>query len=260
MFYYLSKILDLGLSPLTWTLVLLALGIPWRRRMRWRRRQRLSLLLAFFVLLFFSLEPVSARLRWRLEADVRPATLPPGETYDAIILLGGVVDERPAEQWHAFAFNENSERLLATFDLLREGRAAAVIITSAPTPGIAEEARESPVLGAQLERWGIPRERIVLEERARNTRENAVFSAEIARARGWSRLLLVTSAFHMPRALGCFRKVGLPVTPFAADYKAYDPARYPLSWEPRSKHFEHSASALREFSGIWIYRLRGYSE
>ena len=98
-----------------------------------------------------------------------------------------------------------------THRLLREGK-ARVVIASGENP-------EAEVLGRQIEDWGISRDRIIVEGRARNTHENAVFSQEIARARGFERVLIVTSAFHMQRAAECFAAVGMKVDTLSVDYR-----------------------------------------
>jgi len=115
------------------------------------------------------------------------------------------------------------------------------------------------VLARQLESWGIAPDRLIIEDRSRNTRENAVESARILRERGWPRALLVTSAFHMPRALGCFRAVGLDVDTLAVDLRSDNTPKTLADLLPRTKSLHTSAAALRELAGRVIYRLRGYT-
>jgi uncharacterized SAM-binding protein YcdF (DUF218 family) len=97
----------------------------------------------------------------------------------------------------------------------------------------------------------------VTEAGSRNTRENAVESARVAAARGWRRLLLVTSAQHVPRALGCFRAVGLEPDVLPVDREAGDAKG--ASWLPRAYALSRSSDVLRELAGRLVYRLAGYT-
>lgn len=258
MFFVLSKILDVFLSPYTWALAFLVLAIPWRRPRRdssWKRR-RLFGVLALGVLLVFSIEPVSNTLLYRLE-HAAPPTYRPDVTYDAIVLLGGIGDEVVASETGQPAYNDNVERLTAAHRLLAEGRARYVIVTGAVERPERAEWGEAKVLARQLEAWGIDRGRILLEEQARNTHENAIHSERIARERGFDKVLVITSAFHMPRAEECFAAVGMKVDTFVVDYRAH---RVAGSVFPRVIYLAESSKILRETSGLWIYRLRGYAK
>ena len=250
MFYLFSKVLDLLLSPLTWGLVLGAMAIPWRRRSvrRWRRRRGLAIA-ALAVLVVFSLEPVSNGILYSMEHDA-PSTYRPDVTYDAVILLGGLTDEDVTKEVGQPAYNDNVERVLMTHRLLRDGKARFVV----PSGGMGE----AGLMADQLRDWGVEPERIVVEDKARNTRENAVFSAEIVKQRGWSKILIVTSAFHMKRSIGCFNAVGLDFDSLAVDYRA---TRRPRTWiQPRAQFFSVSTAMIRELAGRVIYRLQGYSK
>jgi uncharacterized SAM-binding protein YcdF (DUF218 family) len=119
---------------------------------------------------------------------------------------------------------------------------------------------EARVLADQLVAWGIDRARLLTEEKSRNTRENAIESAVIARRENLGSLVLVTSAFHMPRAAGCFRAVGLPVDTMAVDLRSCNCPITINRFLPRTQSLHTSAGALREFAGRLIYRLRGYSQ
>lgn len=250
MFFFLSKILDVLLTPLAWAVFLLVAGLtgkkPWRR---WLAVGGIG------VLLFFSLEPVSNALYRSLESPPL-RTYRAGTTYDVVILLGGITDERAEETWGERAFNENNERLLETYDLLRTGAARFTIISGgslAPSPRV-----EARVLADQLIAWGIAPERVIVEDHARNTHENAVLSAAIVRARGWQSVLIVTSACHMPRAYGCFRAEDLPVDTLPVDFRSYGSA-FTGGLLPRADALAQSTVALREWFGRWTYRVRGYS-
>jgi len=250
LFFFLSKLLDLLLGPLTWVLVLGALAVPWTRRRarRWKRARGFaiaSLAIAFS----FSLEPVSTGIQYSMAHDT-PSTYRADVTYDAIILLGGLTDEDVTRETGQPAYNDNVERVVMTHRLLREGKARFVV----PSGGM----REAILMGEQLRDWGVEADRIVLEDQARNTRENAVFSAAIAKKRGWKKVLVVTSAFHMKRSAECFNAVDLDFDTYAVDYRA---TKRPHTWlQPRAHSFAVSSSMLRELFGRFIYRLQGYSK
>lgn len=249
MFFFLSKLFDLALSPYTWALVLLALAVPWTRRgaRRWKRRRAFAVA-AFVTLLLFGIEPVSNTILFSMEHDA-PSTYRPDTTYDVIVLLGGMTDEDVTKESGQPAYNDNVERVIMTHRLLRDGKARFVI----PSGG----SDEGQLMGDQLRDWGVDGERIVLEPKARNTRENAVYSAEIIRARGWKRVLVVTSAFHMKRSVECFNAVGLEFDTLAVDFRA---TRRPRSWvQPRAQFLATSSAMVRELFGRLIYRAQGYS-
>lgn len=261
MFYVLSKLLDVFLSPLTWALVLVALAVPWRRRAarRWRRRRALGAI-GLAVLVVASLEPVDDAIAWRLE-HTTTSTYRPDVVYDAVILLGGVTDERVTAETGQKTYNNNVERLTATYELLRDGKARVAILSGAAMDPNLAAFGEARALATQLREWGIADDRIVVEDKARNTRENAVYAAAIVRARGLSKVVIVTSAFHMPRAIACFEAVGLPVDTLMVDYRT--PRSTPLGLArllPRAHALYGTTESLREIFGLVVYRVVGYGK
>ncbi|MBE2249307.1 MAG: YdcF family protein [Myxococcus sp.] len=250
MFFFLSKTLDLLLDPWWWGVgpalagvVLLAVG---------RRRAGLALAaVGLGTLTLFSAPAVSNRLWASLEGDARDTSRRDGG-YDVVVLLGGVVASFGATAEEA-AWGDNVERLTVTFELLRTGRARYVIVSG----GTLREGlpTEAAYLARQLEAWGIEPERVIQEPSARNTLENAKSSKALIDARGFRSTLLVTSAFHLPRAVDCFRDVGLEPDTLPVDYRMRDPA-FDSHWLPRAAYLEQSAAALRELAGRFVYRLR----
>lgn len=262
MFFVLSKLLDIFLGPLGWALMLLALAIPWRRprrRSRWKR-QRLFGALALLVLWVFSTDIVSNALFHHLEHEVE-ATDIPTQTYDAVVLLGGAGDERVSAETGQLTFNDNVERLIGTHRVLADNHARFAILSGAANEAAYSDYSEARLLAKQLVLWGISPSRLIIEEQARNTRENATYSKEIAIQRGFAKVLIVTSAFHMPRAVECFGAVGMPVDTLIVDYRASehgDP--FPKNILPRAHAFSQSTDYFREVFGLWIYRWQGYAK
>jgi uncharacterized SAM-binding protein YcdF (DUF218 family) len=255
-FFVLSKTLDLAVAPLTWILVLVAIGVhaAWTTR---RARAVGALGGALAVALVLANPMVSNRLWWWLERD---AVVSRGDdSSDAVVLLGGMVPHGRVQRGSPPRYEDGVERLLTTYDLLRKGEAGVAIVSGGVVDARGDEAVEASVLAEQLAAWGIARERLVVDLRALNTRQNAIEVARLARERGLRRLLLVTSAFHMPRAAGCFRAVDLPVDQLPVDYRALEPARQPWQLAPRAQALHESTEALREWTGRATYRLLGYS-
>jgi uncharacterized SAM-binding protein YcdF (DUF218 family) len=258
-FFLLSKLLDVVFSPLAWAFVLVAVGVPWRSDARpWSRWRRACVVVGLVELYVFALEPTALTLARALEASA-PQTMRPGATYDAVVLLGGMVDEWTTADRRVPAYNENVERLLSTFDLLRTGRARVVVISGGAQDPALGRAAEAYVLADQLAAWGIDAQRLVVEAGSRNTRENAVNTAQIVRARGFHRVLLVTSAAHMVRAQGCFNAVGLAVDTLPVDWSTPRTGRPPFTPLPRATALASSTEALREFAGRLVYRVRGFT-
>lgn len=259
MFFVLSKLLDVFLSPYFWAVLFLAIAIPWRRRTvlrHWKRRRAIGIA-GLVVLFVFSTEPVANGLLRNLETAA-PSTYAPERPYDVVVLLGGVTDERVAKETGTPNYNDNVERLVETHRLLASGQAKYAIVSGAAMDASFAAFGEARVLAAQMREWGIAEDRIILEEKARNTRENAVYTKAIVDARRFERVVIVTSAFHMRRAHECFNAVGLAVDTRPVDFRTYRDA--PASFVPRAHHLATSTSAIRELFGWRIYRAQGYAK
>lgn len=254
MFLALSKSLDVLVAPLTWAIGLALLGFFLRQR---RAQLAAGLVLSSVaVLVFFSLEPVSATLVRRMESGAR-RTFDPGTTYDAVIVLGGIVDPGASDHSGELELGEPVERILRAAELLKSGQARTALLSGgllAPKPGAPSEAER---LAVWLRAQGIDADRIVVEGRSRNTHENAVESARIVTARGWKKLLLVTSAWHAPRAVASFRAAGLEPDVLPVDHHATDGSE--AGFLPRAEALAESTDVLRELVGRVVYRIVGYS-
>jgi uncharacterized SAM-binding protein YcdF (DUF218 family) len=251
-FFTLSKILDLAIAPLTWALAALVAAVLVGRR---RRVAVAFTLAALAALLVFSASKVSNALLHLVERSA-VRTDRPEVTYDAVVVLGGAFDPGPTRATGELALTDAAERLTRGYEVMRSGHARNVILTSglgASSPG---ELTESEWYARTLVAWGIPAERIALERVSRNTRENATETARIVRERGWRSVLLVTSAAHMERALGCFRRVGLTPDALPVDYRSGDGRGE--TWLPRSRALEDSTRAIHELVGRVVYRAAGW--
>lgn len=247
MFFFLSKTLDVLLTPLGWAIALSVLALLWRKR---------SLFVAAAaMLIIFSLEPVANGLARFVEKSARDMPRPTTPVYDAVIVLGGLVNGRAEMSAGQASYNDNVERLLAAFEMLRGGRARFAILSGGPIDPPRDALIEGEVLKAQLIAWGIAPERLLVEGRSKNTRENAVETARLVHEKNFSSLVLVTSAFHMPRALDCFSAAGLSPEPWPVDFRAFDSERYPPHWLPRAEYLVQSTDALRELFGRAVYRF-----
>jgi uncharacterized SAM-binding protein YcdF (DUF218 family) len=216
-------------------------------------------LLALGILWFFATPPVANALVRGLEVPVLTRTRD-GVTYDAAVVLTGVMDGNPSIEFGESAYNESVERVLVTLDLLRSGRVKSVLVSGTSwVPAAGEGETEARRVARDLERWGIDPSRIVVEEASRNTRENAVDSAKVIASRGWKTILLVTSAAHMERARGCFRAVGLDVDTRATDFESYDAAKRRVGLMPRASSLAASTAAIHEYAGRIVYRVRGWT-
>ena len=252
MFLALSKLLDVLASPLTWALLLLVAALAYRRR---PSRSYTLVAVSAIVLYAFSTEPVANRaMRW-VEASAA-STFRPAVVYDAVIVLSGEVDAAASRASGRVELTAAADRIVAGFELLREGRARAILLSGGAVAPEAGEPSEAERVAGELRAWGIPPDRIVVEGASRNTHENAIEAARVVAARGWKTLVLVTSAAHMSRALGCFRAVGLAPDALPVDRRAGDGRGE--SWLPRARALSQSADALHELAGRAAYRIAGY--
>jgi uncharacterized SAM-binding protein YcdF (DUF218 family) len=251
-FLWLSTFSDALLSPLLWALLLALAAAILRRRphVAWALA-----LAAGAVLVAFSTEPVADALQRAAERGAR-STFRPEIVYDAVVVLGGMVDASASRASGETELTEAADRVVRGFEVFRAGRARNVLLSAGlkhPRPGDVPEADR---LAAMLARWGVPPDRIFAEAASRDTRENAIEVARLAAAHGWRTLLVVTSAAHVPRALGCFRAVGLEPDVLPVDHRAGAGGG---AWLPRPQALLKSSRALHELAGRVAYRLAGYT-
>lgn len=255
MFLVISKLLDLAIAPLTWALVLTLAGAV----LSWRNRPRAGLgctASAVALLWLFSSQPVADALTRRVESAAVP-TIRSGAHYDAVIVLGGIANERAMRDTGQPAYNDAVDRLIAAHRMFKAGNVDAIVVSGGCwTPELRPEA---DWLADQLVEWGVPRDRIVVDSRSLNTRENATNCAALAQERGWDELALITSAAHMPRAADTFAAAGLKVDLLPVDYHASDTPPWSTGLLPRSQALEESTRGIRELVGRGAYRVMGYS-
>jgi len=245
-----DKFLIALISPLGGGIVLLlcALLLGWQKRGRWASFLGWSGLLWLTV---WSLPVVSHALRSWVESGYPLRAVAMTPSAQAIVVLGGGV--RPPEvSGQAPDLNNGSDRVWHGVRLFHAGK-APFLLMSGGSDLSQSASSEAEVMRQFAMDLGVPIGAIVLEERSRNTRQNAQFSAEMLKAQGVKNILLVTSALHMRRAVALFESQGLMVTPAATDHEAR--SRFSaVDWLPDANALDGSGRAMKEMVGRWSGR------
>ena len=248
MFFLLSKVLDFVLLPTVWLLVLLALALLTRRR-RW--------LVAALLLLAVGTNPFVVNellLAWECP-PVPLAALP--RHADAAVLLTGItqVAKSPHDRVYLGA---GADRLTSALWLYRAGRVRRILVSGGSGAVQTTAHTEADDLTTLLRLAGVPNSAIIREEKSRNTRENALFTKQMLTP-GQDTLILVTSAFHQRRAMGCFAKAGLYPIGFPAGYRSTDRSLAPDAWlVPSPDALANFSLLTHELAGWVIYKVMGY--
>jgi uncharacterized SAM-binding protein YcdF (DUF218 family) len=262
MFLFFSKLLPVFFYPLGLSCVLLLISLI----LIWKKRSRLALIsisITLLVLFLCSSAWVSNAIVASLEFQNLPSEIP---TADAIVVLGGATESAiPPRPW--IELREEGDRVLYGGKLYRDGKAPRLILSGGRVDWRPSSASEAEDMATLLETMGVPRSAMLLEPKSLNTRENAVNTQQIMQAQGIQRILLVTSAMHMPRSLMIFRKLGIEAIPAPTDFTALqlDQASQSsfeatiLDSLPDADQLRRTNRALKEYIGILVYRLRGWA-
>ena len=258
--FYLDKLLPLFVYPLGLSLMLMLLALVLRLLGRGKLGMGLAVLAACW-LWIWSMPVASDRLRASLEFQAPLEYARDVAEGDVIVLLGGGISPAPPD-WPYPDLNRAGDRVWHAARLFHAGKAPVVIASGGGSPWREAEQTEAEAMRTLLVDLGVPAESILLEDQSRNTRENAVLTARLLEAQGLDRVLLVTSALHMPRSLATFRAAGIEATPAATDFEVLPSpsARDLRHWLPNAGALEGSTRAMQEYLGIWVYWLRGWAK
>lgn len=241
-------------QPLSVAVLLLVLGLAlsWLRR-RWVSRSFIGLSLLILILCCFTtlgyvvITPLENRF-------VRP---PEPARVDGIVVLGGAMDGDVYAVRGGWELTRSGDRYVEALRLALKHREAKIVVAAGPAALVPELEPEALAAERFFADFGISGERVILDQRSRNTEENAVFAKELAGAGAGETWLLVTSAFHMPRSVGLFRRAGFSVVPWPADYMASGSEGIGLQLDNPVESVTVTTTALREWTGLLGYYLVG---
>lgn len=257
MIFVISKLFWYLASPSNFCVLLVLIGTILMASTR-RRRGFGFLLFGAFGLTAVTVLPVSTWAIAPLENRFPQIPLP-GQV-DGIVVLGGSVNPLITQARHQISIQEASERLFETAVLARRYPAAHVIVSGGDSALVPTDSlTEAKVMHDALVELGIDADRIEIEGSSRNTYENALYSFRLAKPKPGETWLLVTSGWHMPRAIGCFREVGWNIVPHPVDYRTTGKPEA-LSTFTAAIEFTRLNLAMKEWVGLIAYRLLGRTD
>jgi uncharacterized SAM-binding protein YcdF (DUF218 family) len=180
---------------------------------------------------------------------------------DGIIVLGGSIDPDLSAARGVTVFKGSVDRIVAGAALAHRYPNARIVFSGGSANLVSDDsAKEADYAVPVFESLGIAKSRLTMERLARNTQENAEFTKALVSPKPGERWLLVTSAYHMPRSVGVFRKAGFVVEPYPADWRTGGRMGKLGFSTFASEGFDHTNSALREWIGLAAYRISGKTD
>jgi uncharacterized SAM-binding protein YcdF (DUF218 family) len=255
MFFILSKTLGFFALPSNFVMAIGLVGLV----LLCTRLQRLAswLIVTSLVLVAFAgYSPLGNILILPLEQRFPPWDSSQGPP-DGIVVLGGAIEPDISVARGAVALNDSAERITATAELARRYPNARIIFSGGTGSLRFDAPTEAPIAVKELEALGVAHDRITAEEQSRNTIENAVYSRLIAQPKPGERWLLVTSAFHMPRAVAAFRAAGFAVEAYPVDWRTRGPIDGTRPFAALTTGLSTTDEAVHEWVGLLVYRLTG---
>ena len=235
-------------------LLLLGVVLMWTR---WRAAGRALTTLTALAIALVAFTPLPNLLVRPLEDRFPQPSL--SESPTGIIVLGGAMDEAVTRQRGQVALNDAAERLTMAVALASRFPHARLVFSGGSGRLNPAEMTESDVARKFWTEMGVAPERIELENRSRDTYENAAFTKEIVRPKPGERWLLVTSAMHMPRSVGIFRKLDFDVVPYPVDYQTGGVPSDFTGFRQAARSFTNLDLASHEWIGLFAYWLSGKS-
>ncbi|MGB3500900.1 MAG: YdcF family protein [Mesorhizobium sp.] len=255
MFFYLSKIYWAMAQPASAAAILVGLALV-AMALSWRKVGTGFAALAFIILGLGIWSNVGAVIMQPLEDRfTRPAQVP--EKVDGIIVLGGAFEGRVSEVRGWPELSESGDRFTEAAALALRYPDARILVSGGSGTIMQETAGDADLAPAFLGALGIDPSRIIAERDSRNTEENIDFSKALVSPQPDQTWLLVTSAFHMPRSVGLFRKAGWEVVPWPADYRTPGNEIPGLCRDDSMRCMRQLTTGIREWIGLAAYRATG---
>jgi uncharacterized SAM-binding protein YcdF (DUF218 family) len=263
MFFYLAKGLWFLLQPSTLIALLIGYGaiLIWTGWARWGRR---FVSIGAVLLLVAGLSPLGNALILPLEDRFPRADLdvPPPPT--GFVILGGAEDRLVGTARHAPALNEAAERMVEAAILARSFPEAKIAFSGGDAGILYKTGSEAEGAESLLTALGVPRDRLILEAKSRDTYGNAVYLKDELTRQGelgpGKRWVLITSAYHMPRSIGAFRAAGFDIEAWPVDYRTRGKSDLTRPFDKVSEGLRRVDVAAREWAGLLAYWLRGRSD
>jgi uncharacterized SAM-binding protein YcdF (DUF218 family) len=255
-FYYLSKIGWFFATPSNLIAIVTLGGLALAFLPGWKRIGLALAVVPTIALFVAGLSPLASLLLLPLEERF-PLFEDDGRPVHGIVLLGGAVEAEDSRAIGQLSVNEAADRVLATIRLAARYPDARIVISGGGGTVFGTGSAEAPVTAGFFTGIGIAPDRIIVEDRSRTTAENAAFTRALVEPRPDERWLLVTSAWHMPRAVGVFRQAGLPVTAHPVDYRTGGRAGVLRPFAFVSEGLRRLDVAAKEWAGLIGYWLTG---
>lgn len=258
MFSLISKFLPLFIYPIGLIWILLALSLLLRKKPGW---QKTAIILAIAVIWIGGNSWIADSLKYSLEWQY----LPPKEfpKAEVIVILSGGTDA-PIYPRSIVEVGGAGDRVIYGAHLYHQGVAPQILVSGGSVPYIGENSPESNHMAELLIMLGVPEKAIWQESVSRNTFENALYSYEFLRKKGIDRIVLVTSAFHMPRSVMVFEQQGFEVIPAPTDYsitaeswqRLWEPELITqlFSFFPTASNLSNTTHSLKEYIGLMVYK------
>lgn len=254
MFFYLSKIFWFFIQPLNLAIFLLLAGLLAALIGR-RRLAATGSVLAFLVLALSAWTSLGAMMLNPLEERFQRPPMP--EKVDGIVVLGGGFEGAINLARGGYELNSSGDRMVETAILARRFPTAKVVVSGGTGALFLEGEGDAATAPRLLTALGVAADRLILENKSRNTYENAVFTKELVTPKPGETWLLVTSAFHMPRAKALFDKAGFATVPWPVDYRTSGKEGIGLFRDNPADSLQATTMAIREWIGLFAYWLSG---
>jgi uncharacterized SAM-binding protein YcdF (DUF218 family) len=258
MFFILAKILGFFSMPSNVLMALGVIGLVLTRTRLARAGWRIAVT-ALILLGIAGWSPFGNAIILPLEERFPPWDAARGAPA-GIISLGGALDTVVSPVRGEVALNEAAERMTAIAELARRFPKARIVFSGGSGRIIFDGVSEASLAARLFASFGIAKKRIALEDKSRDTDENGRFTKELVQPKPGERWLLVTSAHHMPRAIGVFRAAGFPVEAFPVDYRTRGAVDLLRPFATLGDGLRRTDTAMREWVGLLIYRIVGRTD
>lgn len=253
MFFIFSKILSFLIAPLFWISLIFLWAILTKSQLRRKR-----LLIAGFLMMFILSNSFLADEAARKWEGSRTENNKITAVFDVGIVLGGFASYDTLS--HTLKLNDSGDRIWQALHLYKTGKIKKLMISGGSGSILHRKVTEGDRVFNYLAEIDIPQSDLLMEAKSRNTRENAVECAQIINSEmPDAKCLLITSAFHMRRAMGCFNKVHLDVSPYKTDFmteqRVWDPDKLLV---PSTEALDSWTKLIREIVGYYTYKVTGY--